>query len=113
MLSLAEEKSVEAFITPIVVANVIYVLRKLRSKDVAIASIRKLRTIVKILPVTSDHVDRALSSKFKDFEDALQYFAALDGQIGFIITRNIADYKPSKISVCAPAEFLEIYHSQK
>jgi hypothetical protein len=54
-----------------------------------------------------------LSSKFKDFEDALQYFAAFDGRIEFIITRNPADYKSSKISVCTPAEFLEIYHSRK
>ena len=112
VLSLAAEKSIEAFITPIVAVNVIYILRKLRSQDIAITNIRKLRTIVKILPVTSDHVDKALSSKFKDFEDALQYFAALEGQIGFIITRNTADYKPSKISVCTPAEFLKIYHSQ-
>ena len=53
-------------------------------------------------------VFRALNSDFKDFEDALQnYSAELNKEIDIIITRNIKDFKYSKLAVMTPDQFLK------
>jgi hypothetical protein len=50
----------------------------------------------------------ALNSKFKDFEDALQNFAATrSGEIDVIITRNVKDYSKSQIAVLTPEDFIK------
>jgi len=112
VLSLAEMKKVYACTSPIVVANLFYIFRKIKSKKVALESIRKLRLFINVLPVDEIQIDKALASNFKDFEDAIQYFTSLDNGIGYIITRNKADYEQSRISVCTPAEFIELYDIQ-
>lgn len=109
LLSLAETKRLQAFTSPIVMANVYYILRKLTSKSFTLESLRKLRVFIKIVPVSEKHIDQALSSGFSDFEDAIQYFSSTDRHLGFIITRNKKDYKPDKISICTPSEFLKIF----
>ena len=53
-------------------------------------------------------VFRALNSDFKDFEYALQnYSAELNKEIDIIITRNIKDFKYSKLAVMKPDQFLK------
>jgi hypothetical protein len=50
----------------------------------------------------------ALNSDFKDFEDALQNYAAeINGEVNVIITRNTKDYKKSNLAVMNPKEFLD------
>jgi predicted nucleic acid-binding protein len=51
----------------------------------------------------------ALSSKFKDKEDALQYYTALHSGADYFLTRNTKDYKfTSKLlPVYHPSEFLK------
>jgi predicted nucleic acid-binding protein len=60
------------------------------------------------LPVDESTIDEALSLDFKDFEDAIQYVAAKNNNMDFIITRNKNDYENSKISVLNAREFLEL-----
>lgn len=52
----------------------------------------------------------ALSSKFKDKEDALQYYTALHYGADYFITRNTKDYKhrSASLPVHTPREFLKI-----
>jgi len=47
-----------------------------------------------------------LSSGFKDFEDGVQYFIAVNNGVNTIITRNIADYKSVDMMVFLPGDFL-------
>jgi len=55
-----------------------------------------------------DVVLKALNSGFSDFEDALQYSAAIHhGHINAIITRNIKDFKKSLIDVFTPENFIK------
>jgi predicted nucleic acid-binding protein len=47
-----------------------------------------------------------LSSDFNDFEDAIQYYTALENNINTIITRNKKDFKTSKLPVLTAKEYL-------
>jgi predicted nucleic acid-binding protein len=82
-------------------------LRKNSSNSAALKSLRKLKTLINILSVDERIIEQSLNSEFTDFEDAIQYFAAVNNGISIIITRNKADYKKSKIPVVTAEEFLK------
>jgi hypothetical protein len=48
----------------------------------------------------------AMASDFSDFEDAIQYYTALENEVDAIITRNLNDFKTSKLPVFTAKEFL-------
>ena len=104
ILSLADEKKVKLVTTFLAFANIYYLLRKHLGIKKAKESLRKLRIIVDVISVNAKEVDLALNSELSDFEDALQYFTALDGKIEFIITRNVRDYKNPKLIVQTPQQ---------
>jgi predicted nucleic acid-binding protein len=54
-------------------------------------------------------VEKALNSDFEDFEDALQYFCALQSNCEVILTRNGKDFKLSAIPTMTAGEFLKQY----
>ncbi len=107
ILSLGDEKKVKLVTTSLVFANVYYLLRKHLGIEKAKESLRKLRIIIDVISVNSKEVDLALNSELSDFEDALQYFTALDNKIEFIITRNVRDYKNPKLIVQTPQQYIE------
>ncbi len=109
LLAQIEKNNALGFTSPLVFANLHYILRKLKSKDYALKSLRRLRLLIQILTLDAKSVDQALNS---DFEDGIQYYAAKKGGMNFIITRNKKDFKESSITVCTPEEYLAILETQ-
>lgn len=59
-----------------------------------------------IISVDQDTVKKALHSKYKDYEDAIQIMCASSVEkIDCIVTRNVKDFKHCEIPVFAPDEF--------
>jgi len=87
------------------------ILHYLRSKYFSEKKARDdVQEIIKefvILPLNKKTITQAFASPFSDFEDAIQYHSALHKKCDGIITRNVADFKTSTISVLTPEEFLE------
>jgi len=107
LLALAETDQLTLFVSSLSFSNLYYLLRKLKGHGDALALLVKLKSLVRVSPVTEAEIQSALSSKFKDFEDAIQHFAAkAEGGISAIVTRNNADYAASEIPVLSPDEFL-------
>lgn len=48
------------------------------------------------------------NESFSDFEDCLQMECAKSYGAGYIVTRNIDDYKPSEIKAILPKDYLEM-----
>ncbi len=113
LFTLADLKKVRIFTSPLVFANLHYILKKLKSNNFALNNLRKLKTLINILPVNEKIIEQALNSGFKDFEDAIQYFTAVNNGINLILTRNKKDYKKSKITVFTAEEFLKVRFSSK
>lgn len=111
LFTLIDRGEVKAHTSPIVIANIFYILRKMIYREDALASIRKLKSLVKILNVDEKIIDLALNSNFRDFEDAIQYYTAVNNNINFIVTRNKQDYKLSKIGIATAEEFLKMLKS--
>jgi hypothetical protein len=52
-------------------------------------------------------IQHALSSSHQDFEDSIQIFTALNGNIDYIVTRNIKDFQKSPVKVNTPDQLLQ------
>jgi len=109
LFSLVDQGKIKASTSPIIVTNIHYILSKLLGKKQAIKNIHKLTTLLKILPVDEKIIELALASDFSDFEDAIQYYTAIENNINYLITRNIKDYKSAQISVLTAEEYLKLY----
>lgn len=108
ILSLCEKKVIVGYVTPVIVSNVYYLLSQKAKQEKVIEKLKALLSILDILVVDKNSIMVALNSDFKDFEDALQNYAAeLDGTISLIITRNTKDYKKSELGVMSPDDFLK------
>ena len=87
-------------------ANIVYSARKIMERDRLYDLLINLRQYLSIVGVGEEAVDKALHLRPKDFEDALQYFAARLAAADCIITRNKKDFSFSDIPVLTPDEFL-------
>ncbi|MCB0745598.1 MAG: PIN domain-containing protein [Ignavibacteriae bacterium] len=106
LFTLIDQRKFIGFTSPIVFANLHYLLKKNNSNSFALKSLRKLKTLINILPVDERVIEQALNSNFTDFEDAIQYFTAVNNGITTLLTRNKVDFKKSKIPVATAEEFL-------
>ncbi len=108
ILNLCEQKKLNGFTTPVIISNVYYLLRKSAKHQIIIEKIKQLLTIIDIVKMDKNVVLSALNSEFKDFEDALQNFSAIEnGNIKIILTRNIKDFSKSKLAVLTPETYLK------
>jgi len=108
IFNLCEENKILGFVTPVIICNVYYLLRKSAKHQVIVEKIKQLLNIINIVKMDKKVVLKALNSDFKDFEDALQNFSAIENkEITIILTRNIRDYKKSDLAVFTPETYLK------
>jgi predicted nucleic acid-binding protein len=112
LFSLIDRNKIKAYTSPVIFANIHYILSKQLSKQIALQNLIKLRKFVNIVPINEEVIDLSLKSNFTDYEDSIQYYAALLSEISILITRNIKDYKNAKIAVSTPEEYLKMRLAQ-
>lgn len=105
--SLSDRGEIDIVVSALTYSTVYYVLSKFEGKEVAREKVRKFKVLAQTADLTDQIIDKALLSKFNDFEDALQYYCALGQQSNLIITRNGGDFKNSEIPVLGPDEYLK------
>ncbi len=109
LFSLADRKKIEISVSALTIANVSYILMKHFDTGKVRKVLRKIRLVVKVFPLDDKVIGLALNDdNFKDFEDAMQYYTAVENEQDIIITRNSKDYKSSVIPVMSALEFLEM-----
>ena len=108
ILDLCEKKKLKGYTTPVIISNLYYLLRKTAKHDIIIEKIKQLLTIISIIKMDKEAVLNALNSDFKDFEDALQNYSAIEyGSIKIILTRNVKDFKKSELAILTPETYLK------
>lgn len=108
LFSMADKKKVKLYISSLTFANTYYILSRGLKSDELRTVLRKFKLLVKILPMDDKIIDLALNSDFKDFEDAIQYYTAIEGKLNLIITRNLRDFKLAKIPVMAAKDYMSL-----
>jgi len=106
IFSLSEKKQISICTTGLVFSNAYYVLRKLGSHQKVMEKLSQLAKLIDIIILSKLAVLKALDSKFGDFEDALQHYAAILENVTTIVTSNVKDYKYSELAVLTPDQYL-------
>jgi len=106
LFTLSDNKEIKLAISSLTFANTFYLLSKALNPMKAKEILRKFKLLVKVLPMDDKIIDLSLNSDFKDFEDAVQYFTALENKLEIIITRNLKDFKLSKIPVMTANDYI-------
>jgi predicted nucleic acid-binding protein len=113
VMSLVEKDLLYGYTSSLIIANCYYIISSNKDDSTALKTILKLRSIMKILPFTDKEIGESLSSDIKDFEDGIQYFICINNNIGYMVTRNIADYRDVDINVLTPKDFLNLEETRK
>ena len=102
----AGRREICLYISSLSYANVYYIVRRYLGHDKTIESLKALSDYVTIVPVTGKVIGLALFSDFNDFEDAIQYYSAIQKKsVRYIVTRNIKDFKYSELPVIEPKDY--------
>ncbi len=65
-----------------------------------------LLSFIEVVGGDTEAARAAIRSGFPDFEDALQSVCAGKFEADFIVTRNVKDYKLSRVKAVSPADFV-------
>ena len=110
ILNLAADRKVTIYTSSNSITNIHYILRKYAGEKQSRLLIDELCDLIEIIPVTKSIIEKAAKSDFADFEDAVQNFCAQSvPSINIIVTRNVKDYKHSRLNIYSPAQFLKMY----
>lgn len=105
--TLADKGKVNLIVSALSYPTIFYLLSKFEDNNIVKEKLRKFKVIAETSDLTDRIIDKGLSSKFTDFEDALQYHCALKLDCNILITRNEKDFKGSDIPVMTPDEYLK------
>jgi len=106
LFTLSDNKEIILSISSLTFANTYYLITKELNAQKAKEILRKFKLLVNILSMDDKIIDLSLNSNFKYFEDAIQYYTAIEHKIDIIITRNLKDFKLSKIPVMTAENYL-------
>ena len=114
ILSLAGSKNFQVYTSPICLAIAFYFAEKKYRSVKAKEKISLLCEHINIAAVSKWSVQSALSDKaVLDFEDGLEYYAAIENKCDCIITADVRDFHFSKIEVIQSEAFFEKYMMKK
>jgi predicted nucleic acid-binding protein len=111
LLTYVEQKQVKAYTSAIIFTNSFYIISKLRNKKIAWSALKKIRLLFSVSKLNEKVIDLALASDFSDFEDAVQYYCALEQKVDYLVTRNKRDYAATGIPIATPQELIAIVKS--
>ncbi len=107
LFSLADRKKIKLIVSSLTFANTNYVLSKLNNSIVARDILTKFKVLVTVVELNDKIIELSLNDKaFSDFEDGLKYYSAIEYEADIIITRNLKDFKSSKIPVITAQTYL-------
>lgn len=105
--TLADKGHICIVVSALSYATVNYFLTKYENSEKAKEKLRKFKIISEVCDLNEQIIEKGLNSSFKDFEDSLQYYSALDSGCSILITRNAKDFKDSNIPIMTADEYLK------
>ena len=103
------EREITGYLAAHSIPNIFYVLRKEYSQAERRKFIRNLCEIFRISDLNAEKIMSAIDNEqFSDFEDCLQEECAVAETVDYIVTRNPADFKQSRVQVVEPEDFVKL-----
>jgi predicted nucleic acid-binding protein len=112
LFSKVETGEITGYVCATTITTLHYISSKVIGADSAIEEINKLLMLFEVAPVNRAVLDAALTSGFKDFEDAVVHESGVYKETQGIVTRDFDGFKKSKINVYSPEELLLMLESK-
>ena len=103
---LCETNQAEGYVSGLTFSNLVSIMRKELSPEKINEVFKSLGLIFRFTDLTVSDLTKAAEQQWDNFEDALQAAVAERIHADNIITRNVKDFKQSKIVAFTPTEFL-------
>lgn len=106
LINLCVEKSIAGYICAHEITTLSYfLLKEQKDKTKVVNTLSLLLDIFNIISMDEVILRSALISPITDYEDAVIEVSAMKNNIDYIITRNISDFKLSRIPSLTPEQF--------
>ena len=110
LATLADQKKLALVTTPLSFTTIEYILKRNENAEIVIDKLRKFKIICEVCGVNEEIVEKGLNSNFKDFEDSIQYYSAVEANCSIFITRNGKDFKNSSLPIMNAEEYLSSHY---
>ena len=80
-------------------------MKEQKDKNKVVTTISTLLDIFQIIPIDETILKAALLSPITDYEDAVIEVSAVKFNVDYILSRNISDFKLSRIPTYTPEQF--------
>lgn len=110
IVSLADNKKFTVYTSPVCLAIAFYFAEKKSGTQLAKQKIKLLSEKLSIAAVGKNEVMQALENRqINDFEDGIEYYAAVNNKCEVIVTEDTGDFYFADIKVCRAQNFLMEY----
>jgi predicted nucleic acid-binding protein len=110
IVSLVDNKKFTVCTSPVCLAIAFYFAEKKSGTKMAKQKIKLLSEKIGITDVGKNEVLQALENKqVTDFEDGIEYYAAVNNKCDVIVTEDTGDFYSSDIKICRAQNFLMEY----
>ena len=104
---LASSRDIEGYLVSKQITDIHYCLRKyVSSEDKRCEFISFLLEAFQIIPLEKADLQKALTLRMKDYEDAVLVAASSRSSIDFIVTNDQKDFSSSRVKILTPQEAL-------
>ena len=106
LINMCVEKKIAGYICAHEVTTLSYfLLKEQKDKTKVINTITALLDIFNVIPIDESILRDSLISPIADYEDAVIEVSSMKTNIDYIISRNISDFKLSRIPTYTPEQF--------
>ena len=106
LIDMCVEKKIAGYVCAHEITTLSYfLLKEHKDKPKVISTISGILDIFKVLAIDETILRKSLTSSVSDYEDAVIEASALKNNIDCIISRNISDFKSSRVSTYTPEQF--------
>jgi predicted nucleic acid-binding protein len=106
IFAMIEAKHLKGYLCANSFPTLFYILAMELKRDKAMKVLEKVRIVFRVAAVDEKVIDLSLASDFKDFEDAVQCYSAVNAKVDCLITRNKSDFATDILPILTPEEFL-------
>lgn len=102
-----ELKQIDGNVSAMSIPNIVYVMRKEMDRNKVGQMLEMLTGIFSVADLRETDLIKAAGTDIDDYEDAVQSICAARIKADYIVTRNLKDYRNSKVPAIKPSELLE------
>lgn len=114
ILSLSGSSKYKICTSPLCLAIAFYFAEKKKGTKSAKEKIKLLSSHIEIADLRADAVQQTMvNKKINDFEDGLEYYAAVNAKCDVIVTEDVKGFYFSELEVLTARQFFESYMNLK